>query len=102
MIVVICASCSDFVPVPSPTLMVMSLRSFQSRGSTVIHWFGPDTQMLRGKDQIVDFRSSAVPTDLRGRLKLAHDVRWEAGSIRAVFTRQCLHPALSLNSRSGK
>jgi len=32
------ASRSDLPPVPSPTLMVMSLRSFQSRGSTVTHW----------------------------------------------------------------
>src|SRR6187200_2161285 len=33
-----CASCSVLVPEPKPTLMVMSLRAFQSRGSTVTHW----------------------------------------------------------------
>src|ERR1700704_6117629 len=38
MTILRCASCSVLVPVPKPTLMVMSLRAFQSRGSTVTHW----------------------------------------------------------------
>src|SRR5215475_10841504 len=56
--------------------------------------FGADAQMLCGKDQIVDLRPSAVSTDLRGRLNLVRDIRREAGRVRAVFTRQCPHPAL--------
>src|SRR5436309_5729494 len=58
--------------------------------------FGTDTQMVRGKDQIIDFRSPTISTDLRGRLNLTHDIRGEAGSVRAAFRRQRPHPALSL------
>src|SRR5262245_23006992 len=56
--------------------------------------FGADTQMLCGKDQVVDFRSSAVATDLRGRLNLACDIRCKAGGVRASLTPRRLHPAL--------
>ena len=38
MIAITCASCWALLPVPSPTLMVMSALAFQSRGSTVTHW----------------------------------------------------------------
>ena len=51
--------------------------------------------MVCGKDQIVDFRPAAVSTDLRGCLNLAHNIRWQGGSVPAVFTRQRPHPALS-------
>ena len=79
----------------SADVRVLRLKLFMNEALRAIQhkWrdrtrFGADTQMLRGKDQIVDFRSSAVATDLRGGLNFARDIRCEIGILGAVFTRQ--------------
>ena len=50
-----CASCSFLLPVPKPTLTVMSLRDFQSRGSTATAYsLGPQvTQTVSATTYIV-------------------------------------------------
>ena len=65
------ASCSVLVPVPRPTLMVMSLRAFQSRGSTVTHWLR--SRAVCGCEPCL--RTTACSSENRSRMPVSAKMR---------------------------